>query len=102
MGTNSSVMLSCVDRRAGRVKSPAMAVLLFWGRGLFVGGLAGLAFALLPTGLMLLFPPLSQSAMVVAMGGLLLLSVAPLAVLSLSVGAILLILAALQRLRSGS
>jgi hypothetical protein len=80
-----------------------MAVLLFWGRGLFVGGLIGLLVSLLPSGLLLLFPVLAQSAGVLAVIAVMLVfSVAPLAVLSLSVGAILLILAALRRLRSGS
>jgi hypothetical protein len=79
-----------------------MAVLLFWGRGLFVGGLAGLAAAVLPSLVLLLLPALAQGSVLGILSVLLLLSVGPLAALSLSAGAILLVLAWLRRPRSGS
>jgi hypothetical protein len=79
-----------------------MAVLLFWGRGLFVGGLVGLAAAVLPSLVLLLLPALAQSSFLGLTSVLLLFSVGPLSALSLSAGAILLVLAWLRRPRPGS
>jgi hypothetical protein len=73
--------------------------LLFWGRGLFVGGLVGALLSLGPY-LVLTKLPGVDPGLFGTLAALLTVTVAPLAILALSVGAILLLVALLRRGRS--
>ena len=76
-----------------------MGSLVFWGRGLFVGGLGAAMISAVPAVILSQLPPAASDSFYGALAGLLLLSVTPIAVLFASVGAILLLLALVRRLR---
>jgi energy-converting hydrogenase Eha subunit C len=73
--------------------------LVFWGRGLLVGGLVGVLLSLGPYLLLTAFPG-TDAGFFGTLAALLTITVAPLAVLALSVGAILLLVALVRRGRS--
>ncbi len=73
--------------------------LVFWGRGLLVGGLVGTLLSLGPYLLLTAFPGIDPGFFG-TLAALLTITVAPLAVLALSVGAILLLVALVRRGRS--
>ena len=73
--------------------------LLFWGRGLFVGGLVATFLSLGPYLVLTMLPGVAPGFFG-TLAALLTITVAPLAILALSVGAILLLIALLRRGRS--
>jgi hypothetical protein len=68
-----------------------------WGRGLFIWGLAGLVLSLAPAFILTTLLPQLDRGVIGIMGVLLAVSLAPLAALVLSVGVILLLVAAVRR-----
>ncbi len=72
---------------------------VFWGRGLFVGGLVALVLSTAPALILSQLPPRFSDTFFGPLAGLLLLTVAPLALLFASAGAILLLVVLFRRLR---
>ena len=75
-------------------------MLVFWGRGLFVGGLVAALLSAAPALLLSQLPPSQSTGFYGLLAGLLVLSVTPLSAVVASAGALLLLWALLRRWRS--
>jgi hypothetical protein len=76
-----------------------MGALVFWGRGLLIGGLAGAALSAAPALILSQLPAEQSDGFYGALAGLLSLTVTPLSLLIAGAGAILWLVAYLRRYR---
>lgn len=74
-----------------------MGALVFWGRGLLIGGLVGAGLSAAPALILSQLPPTYSDSFLGTLAGLLTLSVTPLSLLAASAGAILLLVALVRR-----
>lgn len=74
-----------------------MGALVFWGRGLLIGGLVGFLLSATPAVILSQLPPDYGQGLLGALAALLTLTVTPLTLLVASAGAILLLAALVRR-----
>jgi hypothetical protein len=74
-----------------------MGALVFWGRGLLIGGVAGALLSAAPALILSQLPSPYSDSFLGTLAGLLTLTVTPLGILAASAGAILLLVARLRR-----
>ena len=74
-----------------------MGALVFWSRGLLIGGVVAALLSAAPALILSQLPPIYSQGFLGTLAGLLTLSVTPIAVLAASVGAILWLVVLLRR-----
>jgi hypothetical protein len=74
-----------------------MGALVFWGRGLLIGGVAGALLSAAPALVLSQLPPQYSDSFIGTLAALLTLTVTPLGIVAASVGALLLLVGWLRR-----